>query len=88
MIFIGGTKMAKILVIIFMIFFFGLQSSQAKDYTPTNCPVVGNTNSYIYHVPGGSHYAKMLRQNRYSDNRKCFKTEQEAENAGYRKSKN
>jgi hypothetical protein len=59
----------------------------AKDYTPEECPVVGNTNSKIYHLPGGRSYAKMLRENTHGDNRQCFKTEDEATKAGYRKSK-
>lgn len=59
----------------------------AKDYSPQECPVVGNLNSNIYHVPGGRSYAKMLRENSSGDNRKCFKTEQEAQKAGYRKAK-
>lgn len=57
----------------------------AADYTPTECPVVGNTKSKIYHIPGKKSYAKMLRQNKAGDNRKCFKTENEASEAGFRK---
>ena len=65
----------------------------AKDYTPDECPVVGNTESGIYHVPGGLHYSEMLRENKdvkegkKKDNRQCFGTEQDAKKAGYRKSK-
>lgn len=59
----------------------------AKDYSPQECPVVGNSNSRIYHVPGGKSYAKILRQNRRGDNRVCFQTEQEAQGGGYRRAK-
>lgn len=31
---------------------FSPQLVQAKDYTPQECPVVGNTHSHIYHVAG------------------------------------
>lgn len=59
----------------------------ARDYTPKECPVVGNTNSKIYHVPGGRSYAKMLRQNHSGDNRQCFQSESSAQKAGYRRAK-
>ncbi len=62
-------------------------TAEAKDYTPKECPVVGNLNSRIYHVPGGNSYAKMLRQNKSGDNRKCFQTESQAQKAGYRQAK-
>lgn len=62
-------------------------SAFARDYTPQECPVVGNTNSGIYHVPGGRHYWQMLQQNKYGDNRACFPNEAAAITAGYRKSK-
>lgn len=60
---------------------------QAKDYSPGECPVVGNTNSRIYHVGSGRSYANMLRENKQGDNRACFKNEVEAEKNGYRKAK-
>jgi|LakMenE18May11ns_1017448.scaffolds.fasta_scaffold9940854_7 hypothetical protein len=59
----------------------------AKDYTPQECPIVGNTDSKIYHAAGGKFYARMLRENQSGDNRQCFKSEGEAQRAGYRKSK-
>jgi hypothetical protein len=62
-------------------------SAFARDYSPAECPVVGNTSSRIYHVAGGRHYAKMLRQNQSGDNRKCFKTTAEATSSGYRQAK-
>ena len=49
--------------------------------------MVGNTNSRIYHVPGGKSYAKILRQNRRGDSRVCFQTEQESQGGGYRRAK-
>jgi endonuclease YncB( thermonuclease family) len=42
--------------------------------------VKGNANSGIYHVPGGSYYARTYA------NVECFDTEQQARNAGYRRS--
>ena len=67
---------------------FALESGASDArYSPAECPVVGNTSSHIFHVPGGSSYAKMLIKNQGSDNRQCFKTEGEAESAGYRKAK-
>lgn len=56
-------------------------------YNPQECPVVGNTDSYKFHMPGQRHYAKMLRKNKKGDNRKCFNTEKEAEIANFVKSK-
>ena len=75
----------KITLVIFtFLFCFQLLAS---DYTPSECPVVGNIDSKIYHIPGGESYAKMLRKNKKGDNRKCFKNEAEALGAGYRKAK-
>lgn len=72
--------------------FFGLLISTSVladfySYTPKECPVVGNTKSYIYHVPGGSFYSMMLQKNKKGDNRKCFFSESEAIQNGFRKSK-
>ena len=78
--------MRRISAIALVLLFIGYQPAYAKDFTPLECPVVGNTNSHIYHVPGGRNYAKMLRQNKGGDNRKCFKTEDEAKRGGYRRS--
>jgi hypothetical protein len=60
--------------------------AMAKDYTPKECPVVGNTNSMIYHVSGGHFYARMLRENPKGDNRQCFNSTKAAQAAGYRAS--
>ena len=59
----------------------------AKDYPPDECPIVGNTNSRIYHIATGRSYANMLRENKHGENRACFKNEAEAEKNGYRKAK-
>ena len=47
---------------------------------PSDKPIKGNAQSGIYHMPGGQYY-KETRPER------CFATEQEAQEAGYRKSK-
>ncbi len=60
----------------------------ARDYSESECPVVGNTNSHIFHVKGCPNYMQMLEQNKGSDNRQCFKTRDEAKSNGYRISKN
>jgi len=75
----------KKLIILFI--FLSTPLVFAKNYTPAECPVVGNTQSYIFHIPGGKFYKRMLVKNKHVDNRKCFKTQQEAKTAGYRKSK-
>jgi hypothetical protein len=62
--------------------------SSARDFSPEECPVVGNTNSKIYHTQGGLNYRRMLQENKNgADNRECFQTEKAAQDAGYRKSK-
>ena len=61
--------------------------SAPESYRPQECPVIGNTNSSIFHVPGQKSYAKMLRKNKRGDNRRCFKTEDEAKLASFRKAK-
>jgi hypothetical protein len=70
-----------------LLLFFPPSFSAARDYTPQECPVVGNKNSGIYHTPGGRHYRQMLQENKRGDNRACFRTEEAARAAGYRKSK-
>lgn len=79
-------KAASIFLILFISSFFSLRA-YAQNYSPESCPVVGNTNSYIYHVPGGQFYQRMLIKNKGRDNRRCFNTESEAVKNGYRKSK-
>ena len=47
---------------------------------PANKPIKGNAQSGIYHMPGGEYYNKTKPE-------RCFATEQEAQKAGYRRSK-
>ncbi|MFE6995298.1 cell wall-binding repeat-containing protein [Microbacterium sp. NPDC057659] len=47
---------------------------------PSWAPIKGNASSMIYHVPGGAYYAR-------TNPEECFRTETDARNAGYRKSK-
>ena len=59
-----------------------------KDYTRQECPVIGNVDSKIYHTPASDSYRKLLKGNQdRGDNRICFRTEREARDAGYRKSR-
>lgn len=48
----------------------------------SDCPVIGNMNSGIYHLPGGQYYAQM----QFSMSAVCFKSEQDAIKNGYRRS--
>ena len=60
------------------------------QYTPQNeCPVVGNSTTRIYHLPGDRNYGQMLEENKAKkiDNRVCFNSRAEAEMAGYRRSR-
>jgi hypothetical protein len=59
-----------------------------RDFSESECPVVGNTESGIYHVKGCPNYEQMLAQNKHSDNRKCFKSRGEADTNNYRIAKN
>lgn len=56
----------------------------AKDYSPWECPVVGNVDSSIFHFKGCPNYEQMLTKNKGPDNRRCFKTPDEAKSSGYR----
>jgi micrococcal nuclease len=47
---------------------------------PAEAPIKGNANSGIYHVASGQFYGKTKAE-------QCFATEQDAQNAGFRKSK-
>jgi hypothetical protein len=55
----------------------------AKPATPATGPIVGNRNSKIYHLPNCPDYSKVAERNRVP-----FKTEVEAQAAGYRKARN
>ena len=48
----------------------------------SNCPVLGNTKSGVYHVPGGQYYAQM----QFSASAICLKSEEDASKQGYRRS--
>lgn len=48
-------------------------------YCPDNKPIKGNAQSGIYHMPGGQYYGKTMPE-------RCFATESDAINAGYRAS--
>jgi hypothetical protein len=74
----------KLIALSFVLFIVTSNSALAHDYSPQECPVVGNTHSGIYHTAGGHSYAKMLRLNHSGDNRRCFKSTQEAQKAGFR----
>ncbi len=60
----------------------------ARDFSPKECPVIGNTKRHIFHVKGCPNYEQMLVKNKYNDNRKCFKTRDAAKASGYRIAKN
>ena len=77
----------RLLIMVLMLALILPSVASARDYTPKECPVVGNTNSGIYHVPGGRYYLRMLQQNKRGDNRACFGSEAAAIAAGYRRSK-
>lgn len=70
------------------VFFLTASTGFAKDFAQTECPVVGNTKSRIFHVKGCPNYVQMLEQNKEYDNRKCFNTRQEAIEDGYRIARN
>jgi hypothetical protein len=61
----------------------------ARDYTPKECPAIGNSATRIYHVSEDPNYREMLIENKNAkrDNRMCFKSSRDAEKAGYRKSR-
>ena len=48
----------------------------------SDCPVIGNMKSGVYHVPGGQYYAQM----QFSESAICFKSEDDASKQGYRRS--
>ena len=58
-------------------------------FTENECPVVGNSDTRIYHLPGDRNYGQMLEENKgkMKNNRVCFKSRAEAEEAGYRRSR-
>ena len=62
-----------------------VKAPSAKPPAPTTAagPIIGNRNSKIYHLPTCSDYSKVSERNRVP-----FKTEAEAQAAGYRKARN
>ena len=58
-------------------------------FTKNECPVVANSKTHIYHLPGDRNYGQMLEENKdkKKDNRVCFQSKIEAEKAGYRRSR-
>ena len=67
--------------------FFVTSAALGRNYTYEECPVVGNSETHVYHVPGDPNYRQMLQENKKTDNRVCFKSRGEAEKAGYRRSR-
>lgn len=60
-----------------------------KQHTSSEeCPVIGNSKTGIYHMPGDRIYGEMFQENKAKkDNRVCFQSASEAKKAGYRRSK-
>jgi hypothetical protein len=58
-------------------------------FTEKECPVVGNSETHIYHLPGDRNYGQMLEENmgKKKNTRVCFKSRVEAESADYRRSR-
>jgi hypothetical protein len=77
----------RYLVIVFLL---SVSSSAfGVNFTEKECPVVGNSETFIYHLPGDRNYGQMLQENKEKkkDNRLCFKSRLEAEKAGYGRSR-
>jgi len=60
-----------------------VKASGGKPATPASGPIIGNRASKIYRLPNCPDYSKVLERNRVS-----FKSEAEAQAAGYRKTRN
>lgn len=58
----------------------------ALDLTSDGCSVVGNSNTLVFHAPGGQHYDQMVHSKQYKNHRVCFKSVSDATAAGYRRS--
>lgn len=76
----------KILKAAILILLLSGCTSKMKIDQMADCPIVGNTDSFIYHVRGGQFYDMMIQPNAGHDNRVCFYSEEEAKQAKYRKS--
>lgn len=77
----------RYLVVVFL--FSDSSSAFGLNFTEKECPVVGNSETFIYHLPGDRNYGQMLQENKEKkkDNRLCFKSRLEAEKAGYSRSR-
>ena len=75
------------LVVVFVL--SASSSAFGGNFTEKECPVVGNSETFIYHLPGDRNYGQMLQENKEKkkDNRLCFKSHLEAEKAGYSRSR-
>jgi hypothetical protein len=56
----------------------GSMAPLAGGECPSEAPIKGNASSRIYHMPSGAYYGRTKAE-------QCFATEQDAQNAGYRK---
>lgn len=77
----------RLLVVVFVL--SASSSAFGRNFTEKECPVVGNPETLIYHLPGDRNYEQMLQENKEKkkDNRVCFKSRLEAEKAGYSRSR-
>jgi len=81
------TELRRQLVVALLLSVGLAAASFGRDFTEKECPIVGNSETRIYHVPGDRNYGEMLQENKErKDNRVCFRSSQEAEKAGYRRS--
>ena len=80
-------KLTTFAVLISVLFCLTIDA-RARDFTEAECPVVGNTKKHIFHVKGCPNYPQMLEENKGNDNRKCFKTREDAIKEQYRISRN
>lgn len=60
----------------------------SKDFSPEECPVVGNIEKMIYHMDGCPNYGMMLQKNKGPDNRMCFQKASDAIAEGFKVSGN
>lgn len=76
--------MKKSYIVLSILVLFGCSEDANSDYSCDEPEIKGNQSTYngewIYHVPGGQYYER-------TEAEEMFCTEEEAEDAGYRKSK-
>lgn len=75
----------KKLLLLFCLVTLVAQPAFARNFTPKECPIVGNTKTETYYLPTSKNYKMMLMDDKKADNRNCFKTEQYAKDSGYHK---